>query len=108
MIRIRLLEHRELPVIFLTAKGKTPDKVKGLRGGAAVFSGKMTRPLRKLSQATQELSEGNYDRRVQPRGRDEVALLMQDFNHMADGSSFYVLNRFENPQPMERKETELF
>lgn len=98
MIRIRLLEHRELPVIFLTAKGKMPDKVKGLRGGAAVFSGKMTRPLRKLSQATQELSEGNYDRRVQPRGRDEVALLMQDFNHMADGSSFYVLNRFENPQ----------
>ena len=84
MIRIRLLEHRELPVIFLTAKGKTPDKVKGLRGGAAVFSGKMTRPLRKLSQATQELSEGNYDRRVQPGGRDEVALLMQDFNHMAD------------------------
>lgn len=51
---------------------------------AAVLAGKITKPLRKLSQATREFSEGNYDRRVKPQGRDEVALLMQDFNHMAD------------------------
>lgn len=51
---------------------------------AAVLSGKMTGPLRKLSQATREFSAGNYDRRVKPEGKDEVALLMKDFNHMAD------------------------
>lgn len=50
---------------------------------AVLFSEKMAGPLRKLSQATREFSEGNYDRRVQPKGKDEVALLMQDFNHMA-------------------------
>lgn len=53
-------------------------------GFAGVLAGKMTRPLRKLSQATREFSEGNYDRRVKPEGKDEVALLMQDFNYMAD------------------------
>lgn len=51
---------------------------------AALLSGKMAGPLRKLSHATREFSKGNYDRRLQPEGKDEVALLMRDFNHMAE------------------------
>lgn len=51
---------------------------------AALLSGKMAGPLRKLSQATREFSKGNYDRRLQPEGKDEVALLMRDFNQMAE------------------------
>lgn len=53
-------------------------------GFSALLAAKVTGPVGRLSQATQAFSEGNYDRRVQVHGKDEVALLMQDFNHMAD------------------------
>lgn len=59
-----------------------------LSGMAAVLSALLaaafTRPIRRLSQATRAFSEGNYDKRVRVEGSDEMALLMQDFNQMAD------------------------
>ncbi len=51
---------------------------------AGVFSFWFTKPLRRLSAATQEVTKGNYDARVQVRGSDEIARLSTDFNHMAE------------------------
>lgn len=94
MIRIRLLEHRELPVIFLTAKGKTPDKVKGLRGGAEDY---MTKPfdilellarvenvLRRHNKLEQEMNvcglHVNIPARSVTRDGKEIALTMKEFD----------------------------
>lgn len=51
---------------------------------SVLFAMGFTSPIRKLSRATQAFSDGDYKKRVQPKGNDEVALLMQDFNSMAD------------------------
>ncbi len=49
-----------------------------------IMSGRFTKPIRVLSQASREFAEGNYKKRVRVRGKDEVALLGNDFNRMAD------------------------
>lgn len=41
-------------------------------------------PLRNLSQATKEIAEGDFDKRVEISGHDEIARLGWDFNHMID------------------------
>jgi signal transduction histidine kinase len=55
---------------------------------AAVFSALLavsfTRPIYRLSQATRAFSNGDYDKRVTVKGDDELSLLMNDFNQMAD------------------------
>lgn len=48
-----------------------------------VFSISFTSPVRKLSTAARELAGGNYERRVKPKGNDEVTVLINDFNSMA-------------------------
>ncbi len=49
-----------------------------------LFSIHFTKPIRKLSQATRAFSNGDYKSRVREKGQDEVAILGQDFNQMAD------------------------
>ena len=44
----------------------------------------LTRPLRELESVTKEIAEGDYTTRVQATGTDEVALVGQSFNTMAD------------------------
>ena len=51
---------------------------------AVVFSRWFTQPVRKLSAGAREMAEGNYDIHVDVRRRDELGLLAQEFNHMAD------------------------
>jgi two-component system, OmpR family, sensor histidine kinase BaeS len=40
-------------------------------------------PVRQLSLGTQALAAGDFSRRIGVRGRDEVAALARDFNHLA-------------------------
>jgi len=40
-------------------------------------------PVREVAQATHRLAAGHFDTRVEPRGRDEVGQLAQDFNQLA-------------------------
>ena len=51
---------------------------------AVFFSRWFTHPVRKLSAGAREMADGNYDVHVDVRRRDELGLLAQEFNHMAD------------------------
>lgn len=51
---------------------------------ALLFAHGLTKPIRNLSRATDRFAKGDYSSRAKPRGNDEVAELIADFNHMAD------------------------
>jgi signal transduction histidine kinase len=51
---------------------------------SAVLAVSFTRPIYRLSRATRAFANGDYDRRVAVKGDDELALLSDDFNRMAD------------------------
>lgn len=44
----------------------------------------LTRPIARLATATDRLAAGDFDVRLSPEGRDEVASLTASFNHMAE------------------------
>lgn len=48
------------------------------------IAARVSRPIEQLAQAAGEVAAGNWDVRVTPRGRDEVAVLARSFNHMTD------------------------
>jgi len=49
---------------------------------AFLFSRHITAPIENLQKATKEVALGNLDRRVEVKGKDEVADLARDFNKM--------------------------
>jgi PAS domain S-box-containing protein len=51
--------------------------------GAWFLSNRVTVPLSELSRAANDVAQGNYSRRVDIAGPDELGLLGQVFNHMA-------------------------
>ncbi len=55
-------------------------------GGATAWltANLLTRPLRRLSQASKEIASGNLSSRVNIKTDDEIGMLAQDFNMMAD------------------------
>ncbi len=57
-----------------------------LASGTVVFivSRWLTKPLKKLSRATKQLANGNFDQRVMISSRDEIGKLSKDFNKMAE------------------------
>jgi signal transduction histidine kinase len=55
-----------------------------LLGLAAIFSGRISRPLRQLNGAAQAMAAGDLQVRVRPPMVREVADLAQSFNRMAD------------------------
>ena len=55
-----------------------------------VLSLLLTRPLEKLNRVTDEFAEGNFDTRSRVRSRDEVGLLSEKFNHMADSVEGHI------------------
>jgi len=48
-----------------------------------VISEKLTGPIRKMNSAAKKMAKGNFDTRVEVRGRDEIAELSKSFNEMA-------------------------
>ncbi|MBV9480319.1 MAG: HAMP domain-containing protein [Acidobacteria bacterium] len=61
---------------------------------ALFFSKLVTRPVTALAEATQEISRGRFDYRVDVGGADEIGDLVRSFNRMAEelGSSRRQLN----------------
>jgi signal transduction histidine kinase len=56
-----------------------------------VLSSVITRPIRTLSQAAGRVASGHYGERVEVRGDDEVTLLSEQFNQMADSVEQNIL-----------------
>ena len=59
-------------------------------GGLSVYVGhrllreKIAKPIKELSSATMDFSEGTFDKRVHTNSRTEIGLLYQSFNKMAE------------------------
>ena len=62
------------------------------------LTGQITKPLRKLTRAARQVSEGDYDVDIEYRGNDEVAILARSFNHLTEDLKNYVtdLNRLND------------
>jgi two-component system, OmpR family, sensor histidine kinase MtrB len=54
-----------------------------IAGVAVAASRRVLQPVRRLAQAAQRMSDGDLSVRIQPRGRDELARLVNSFNEMA-------------------------
>jgi len=50
-----------------------------------VLSRSISRPLLKVSQAADQVARGDYSVRVSVKGRDEISILANAFNRMAEG-----------------------
>jgi two-component system nitrogen regulation sensor histidine kinase NtrY len=51
-------------------------------GCSVWIAGRVSRPIEELARAAEEVARGNWDTRVDARGRDEVGTLARSFNHM--------------------------
>lgn len=49
-----------------------------------ILSSFLTGPLKRMSQSAHRMSDGDYGKRLAIRGRDEIGLLAESFNQMAD------------------------
>ncbi|MBB6254335.1 GGDEF domain-containing protein [Nitrospirillum iridis] len=53
-------------------------------GAGLVIGRRLSRPLRRLTDAARAMQAGDLGQRVAVNGRDEIAILAQAFNHMAE------------------------
>lgn len=51
---------------------------------------RMTEPLKRLTEASESIAEGNYDVRLDYSGRDEVGMLTATFQHLVDHLNVYI------------------
>ncbi len=51
---------------------------------------KLTRPIRKLNQMTEEIAGGNYQKRAHINGKDEIGEFAGNFNTMADSVQSHI------------------
>lgn len=63
---------------------------------------KLSVPLERLSRATKEFANGNYNIRADESGRDEFSLLAADFNRMAEHISAQMTELEENAEIKQR------
>lgn len=68
---------------------------------SAVFAVGYTAPIRRLSLAARTFSRGEYSQRVKPAGNDEITVLMQDFNGMAEKLENNIHELKENARQQE-------
>ena len=55
-----------------------------------ILAGHISRPLRDLTKAAQEVEAGNYDVELKPQGNDEVGILTGAFSHLVAHLKSYV------------------
>lgn len=72
-----------------------------------LYSGTITWPIRRLSDAAKRISEGDFKIHLKPRGRDEIAHLSETFNEMAQGLEERdrvkaTFNKFHNKEIAEK------
>ena len=59
---------------------------------AAAFSRRITKPLRKLTKAAEEIGEGNYDTELEYDRQDEVGILTASFQKLTTELKLYIKN----------------
>jgi signal transduction histidine kinase/ActR/RegA family two-component response regulator len=52
--------------------------------GIIVLGTAMTKPIRSLNQGTEAIVKGDYDHRIELKGHDELSILAERFNYMAE------------------------
>ncbi len=57
---------------------------------AIVMVRRMTEPLKRLTEASESIAEGNYNVRLDYDGRDEVGRLTATFQHLVDHLNVYI------------------
>lgn len=83
--------HREITHVFTTQREQYEMMIKVILG-MILFAGALTfvisklllRRIAALTETTKIISDGKINERVKVRGQDEVALLSENFNQMAD------------------------
>lgn len=62
------------------------------------FTGRIIRPLRKLTKAAEQVSEGDYDVEIDVHGNDEVGVLARSFRKLVGNIKTYIsdLNRLND------------
>ena len=63
---------------------------------------KLTRPIRKLNQITEEIAGGNYQKRARINGKDEIGEFAQNFNAMADSVQAHIQQRSDITEERQR------
>ena len=67
-------------------------------GGGIAFSGSITRPLARAAHSARAVAGGDLAVRIDVRGRDEIAELMQALRHMQDSLSKIVTTVRQNAE----------
>jgi two-component system sensor histidine kinase BaeS len=91
-LEVRFLQPQRESVFIERSNMFLLAALAGLGGLATVlsifFSGKLTRPLKKLASVAAAISEGDLTKRVDAPGRDELGRLATAFNGMAQTLQF--------------------
>ncbi len=61
----------------------------------------LTRPIKRLTRVTEKIADGNYEERIEEKGRDEVSQLAVNFNHMADAIEEKIMRLQNNAREKE-------
>jgi signal transduction histidine kinase/DNA-binding response OmpR family regulator len=70
--------------LVITTAGLTFASILASLFIAVALASRITRPLEELTAGAQGISEGNFDHRLSIASNDEIEILAQAFNHMAE------------------------
>jgi signal transduction histidine kinase len=70
------------------------------------ISGKITKPILRLTHATTLLAKGDLQHKVDIRSRDEIGVLAESFNRMTDDLNQAIISRDKEIQERKRSEEE--
>jgi signal transduction histidine kinase len=89
-IRYALFIHTPMPLILQTIDEvrNLILKVVGVTGTFVLIwiyfiSRQMTKPLKQMNRVAKQIASGQFDKRIEVKGQDEIAELGLSFNHMA-------------------------
>lgn len=75
--------------------------------GSGFMASRLSRPIRRLAAEVKELSDGNFDKKLQIHTGDEIEDLAKAFNNMTDELKAYMKNLESATAEHERVRTEL-
>ena len=89
-IKYALFIHTPMPLILQTIDEvrNIVFKVVGITGTFAliwiyIISKQMTKPLKQMNSVAKQIASGQFDKRIEVKGQDEIAELALSFNNMA-------------------------